>query len=208
MKLVILGATGGIGVELVRQAIERGHSVTAFVRTPERLNPFANRIRIVSGDLMNPAELGRVLDGHDGVLSGFGPRLPLAKADDDLLERFAATLTNAMREAAVKRAVIVSTAFLFKDSILPPTYLFGRLFFPSVVADASAMEQIVTASGLDWTLVRPPQLTDKPPTGRYRVREEHLPVFGFKIARADVADFMIRCAEHHASIRRIVGVCN
>lgn len=64
------------------------------------------------------------------------------------------------------------------------------------------------ASELDWTLVRPPQLTDKPETGRYRVRDEHLPVFGFKIARADVADFMIQCVEKHASIRKIVGVCH
>lgn len=208
MKLVVLGATGGIGVEIVRQAIERGHSVTAFVRTPERLSTLAGHIRLVQGNLMDAEELGQTLEGHDGVLSGFGPRLPLSKADADLLERFAATLTNAMLRTAVRRAVIVSTAFLFKDSIIPPTYLFGRLFFPSVVADASAMEQIVMASGLDWTLVRPPQLTDKPQTGRYRVREEHLPVFGFKIARADVANFMIQCVENRVSSRKIVGLCN
>jgi putative NADH-flavin reductase len=208
MKLVVLGATGGIGVEVVRQAIERGHSVTAFVRTPERLSKFAGDIRIVQGDMMNAAELGRALDGHDGVLSGFGPRLPLSKSDADLLERFAASLTNAMMHTTVRRAVIVSTAFLFKNSILPPAYLIGRLFFSGIVADASAMEQIVMESDLDWTLVRPPELTDKPQTGRYRVREEHLPAFGFKIARADVADFMIRCIENHASTRKVVGVCN
>ncbi|HEX4022742.1 MAG TPA: SDR family oxidoreductase [Acidobacteriaceae bacterium] len=208
MKLVVLGATGGIGVEIVRQAMERGHSVTAFVRTPGRLSTLAGQIQLVQGDLLDAAQLGRALEGHDGVLSGFGPRLPLSKTDVDLLERFATTLTNAMLRTAVRRAVIVSTAFLFKDSIIPPTYLFGRLFFPSVLADASAMERIVMASQLDWTLVRPPQLTDKPQTGRYRVREEHLPAFGFKIARADVANFMIQCVEHHASSRKIVGLCN
>jgi putative NADH-flavin reductase len=208
MKLVVLGATGGIGVEIVRQAIERGHSVTAFVRTPERLTAFAGHMRVVQGDLMNAVDLERTLDGHDGILSGFGPRLPLAKTDADLLERFAVTLTTAMLQAAIRRAIIVSTAFLFKDSIIPPTYLFGRLFFPSVVADASAMERIITASELDWTLVRPPQLIDKPQTGRYRVREGHLPALGFKIARSDVADFMIRCIENHESSCKIVGVCN
>jgi putative NADH-flavin reductase len=208
MKLVVLGATGGIGVEIVRQAIERGHSVTAFVRTPERLTAFAGHMRVVQGDLMNAVDLERTLDGHDGILSGFGPRLPLAKTDADLLERFAVTLTTAMLQAAIRRAIIVSTAFLFKDSIIPPTYLFGRLFFPSVIADASAMERIITASELDWTLVRPPQLIDKPQTGRYRVREGHLPALGFKIARSDVADFMIRCIENHESSCKIVGVCN
>jgi putative NADH-flavin reductase len=208
MKLIVLGATGGIGVEIVRQAVERGHSITAFVRAPGQLAAFGERIRVVQGDLMNAAELGRALERHDAVLSAFGPRLPLSKTDADLLQRFADTLTNAVRHTAVRRAVIVSTSFLFKDSIIPPTYLFGRLFFPKIVADASAMEQIVMKSELDWTLVRPPQLTDKPQTGRYRVREEHLPAFGFKIARADVADLMIRCVEEHRSSRKIVGVCN
>jgi putative NADH-flavin reductase len=208
MKLLVLGATGGVGLEMVRQAVERGHSVTAFVRAPERLKPFADRIQIVQGDLLNPTNLAPVLEGQDGVLSAFGPRLPLSKTDATLLERFASALTDAMSHSRVTRAVIVSTAFLFKDAVLPPAYLFGRLFFPSIVADASAMEKLVAKSGLDWTIVRPPQLTDKPRTGKYRTREGHLPPFGFKIARADVADCMLRIMENRASSRKVVGVCN
>src|SRR6266404_6817882 len=110
--------------------------------------------------------------------------------------------------AGVKRVVVESVAFLFKDSILPPAYLLGRLFFPSIVADASAMERIFKESELDWTMVRPPELTDKPFTGKYRVREGHLPRFGFKISRADVADYMLKATESHSSIRKVVGVCN
>jgi putative NADH-flavin reductase len=155
MKLAVLGATGGTGLEIVRQAIEHGHSVTAFVRSPELLKPFGNRITVRQGDLLNTAELAKAISGHDAILSGFGPRVPIAKADANLLRNFASALTTAMHQANVRRAVIVSTAFLFKDSILPPTYLFGRLFFPSVVIDASAMEGIIMASGLDWTIVRP-----------------------------------------------------
>jgi putative NADH-flavin reductase len=208
MKLVVLGATGGIGTEVVRQAVERGHSVTAFVRSPERLGAFAGNIRILQGDLLDAGELTGAFEGHDGVISAFGPRVPLKKHDADLLERFAHALTGAMLHAAVSRAVIVSTAFLFRGAIFPPAYLVGRLFFSSVVADASAMERIVTSSALDWTLVRPPQLTDKPRTGRYRAREGHLPVFGSKIARADVADFVIRCTEDRTSSHKIMGVSN
>jgi putative NADH-flavin reductase len=182
--------------------------VTAFVRTPERLSPFADRIKIVEGDLLTGAELGRAIEGHDAVLSGFGRRLPLSKTDADLLQRFAAALTSAMLHTTVRRLVIVSTAFLFKDSIIPPAYLVGRLFFPSIVADASNMENIVAKSELDWTIVRPPQLTDKPYTGKYRVREGHLPRFGFNISRADVADFMIKTAQDHVSSRKVVGVSN
>jgi putative NADH-flavin reductase len=207
MKLVVLGASGGVGLEIVRQAIERGHHVAALVRTPEPLKTLGDRIGLIRGDLLNRTDLERVVHGQDAVLSAFGPRLPLSKADSDLLQRFATALTSAMLHAAVSRLVIVSTSFLFKDSIIPPAYLFGRLFFPSVVTDASGMENIVAKSGLDWTIVRPPQLTNKAYTGKYRIRVGHLPIFGFNIARADVADFMIKAVEDRASIGKVVGVC-
>src|SRR6266700_382706 len=208
MKLVVLGATGGTGLEIVRRAIEHGHSVTAFVRSPERLKPFRDRITVRQGDLLNSAELEQVIKGHDAVVSGFGPRAPVSKADANLLQQFAVALTSAMLQAGVRRVVVESVAFLFKDSIVPPTYLFGRLFFARIVADASSMERVFEESQLDWTMVRPPELTDKPYTGKYRVREGRLPRFGFKISRADVADFMLKAVEDHVSSRKVVGVCN
>jgi putative NADH-flavin reductase len=208
MKLAVLGATGGTGLEIVRQAIQQGHSVTGLVRSPDGLKQFANRMTVRPGDLLNSTDLEHVIQGHDAVLSAFGPRVPISKQDVDLLQRFAVALTSAMARAGVRRAVVESVAFLFKDSIVPPTYLFGRLFFPTVVADASAMERIFNESGLDWTMVRPPQLSDKPYTGRYRVGVGRLPVFGFKISRADVADFMIKTAEDPSSIHKIIGVSN
>lgn len=206
MKLLILGATGATGLEVVTQAIERGHSVTAFVRNPDPLKRFVDRITVVRGNLLDNAELGGVLVGQDAVLSAFGPRLPISKDDADLLQRFGLALTSAMQKAGVRRTVIESTAFLFKDAVFPPAHLFGRLFFPGVVRDADAMETTFQKSGLDWTLVRPPQLTNKPRTGKYRTLEGHLPPFGFNISRADVADFMIKAGEDHASIQKIIGV--
>jgi len=137
MKLLILGATGGIGLEIVRQAVARHHSVTAFVRSPARLAAFQDRISFQQGDLLSTSELERAIQGSDAVLSAFGPRVPVVKADATLLRDFASALTSAMRRVSVRRLVIVSTAFLFRDSILPPAYLVGRLFFPGVVADAS-----------------------------------------------------------------------
>jgi len=208
MKLVVLGATGSTGLEIVRQAIERGHCVTAFVRSPERLKPFNDRITVKQGDVLNSADLERVIQGHEAVVSAFGPRVPVSKTEANLLQQFAVALTSAMLHADVRRVVVESVAFLFKDSLVPPAYLFGRLFFPGRVADASAMERVFEESELDWTMVRPPELTDKPYTGEYRVREGHLPRFGFKISRADVADFMIKAVENHVFSRKIVGVCN
>lgn len=208
MNLLVLGATGGTGLEIVRQALARGHSVTALVRSPEKLQQFRNLIHVVHGNLLDSSTLERVIRGRDAIVSGFGPRVPLAKSEEHLLEQFAAALTTAMSHTEVRRAVIESVAFLFKDSIIPPAYFVGRLLFPRTVADAAAMERIFQQSGIDWTLVRPPELTDKPYTGNYRVREGHLPPFGFKISRADVADFMIKTAEDHSSSRKIFGVCN
>jgi putative NADH-flavin reductase len=208
MKLVILGATGGTGLELIRRSLAHGHSVTTFVRAPQRLDEFRNQITIKQGDLLNQDALARVLRGHDAILSGFGPRVPIAKSDAHLLEEFATVLTGAMRDASVRRAVIISTAFLFKDSIIPPTYLVGKLLFPTVVTDSAALERIFQKSQLDWTLVRPPQLTDTSFSGKYRVRLGHLPRFGFKIARADVADYFIKAASDNTLVRKIVGVSN
>jgi putative NADH-flavin reductase len=113
-----------------------------------------------------------------------------------------------MPAAGVQRVVVESVAFLFKNSIFPPAYLLGRLFFPGAVADASAMERIFADTELDWTMVRPPELMDQPYTGKYRVREGHLPRFGLKICRADVADLMIKLAENGASIGKVVGIAN
>ncbi len=208
MKLIVLGATGGTGLQIVRQALERGHSVTALVRSAERLNGFKDRINVRLGDVLDPAELERTIQRHDAVLSALGPRLPISKADANLLQRFAVALTTAMPRTGVKRAVVESVAFLFKNSVLPPAYLLGRLFLSQVVADTSAMERIFVQSELDWTMVRPPELTDKAFTGKYRVREEHLPFFGFRVSRADVADFMIKAVENHSSSRKVVGISN
>lgn len=208
MKLLVLGATGGIGLEIVRQAIDGGHQVSAFVRTPERLKEFGDRLTVIQGDVLNGAEIERALEGQDAVLSGFGAREPRSKADADLLRRFAVALTRAMLHANIRRVVVVSVAFLFRDSIIPPTYLFGRLFFRGVVIDASEMEEVFRKSALDWTILRPPRLTDQPRTGKYRVREGHLPRFGFKIARADVAEFMISAVQNRGTIGKIVGLSN
>jgi len=208
MRIVVLGATGGTGMELIKQSLAMGHSVTAFVRSPVSLRVFDKEIDIKIGDLLNREALARVLEGQDAVLSGFGPRVPIAKSDAHLLRDFANGLTAAMQQAAVRRVVLISTAFLFKDSFIPPTYLLGKMLFPSVVSDSAELESIIQRSDLDWTIVRPPQLTDRPLTGEYRKRIGHLPRFGFKISRADVADYFVKALSSKSVVRTIVGISN
>ena len=120
MKLLVLGATGGTGLEIVKQALDRGHSITTLVRAPDRLRPFRNRINVEQGDLLKITDLQHAMAGQDAVLTAFGPRVPIAKSDSDLLTRFGVALVNAMRRAGVKRVVVESVAFLFRNSIMPP----------------------------------------------------------------------------------------
>ena len=204
MKLLVLGATGGTGLEVIRLAKERGHAVTALVRNPEKLAGFDNRIGVVKGDLLSPSELEASVQGQDAVLSAFGPLADKAR----LWKQYASALTEAMSSSRIRRVMVLSVAFLFKDSIIPPAYFAGRLFFRDTVIGAAEMEEIFMKSGLEWTIARPPRLTDGAYTGKYRVREGHLPRFGFTVSRADVADYMIKAVEGRADIGKIVGVCN
>jgi putative NADH-flavin reductase len=208
MKLAILGATGATGLEIVGQATARGHSVTAIVRSPDRLREFDHRITVRQANLLDSAELEQVLRGSDAIVTGFGPRILPSKAEAHLLERFARAVTKAMVRARVRRVVVESVAPLFKGSMIPPWNLLGTLLFPALLRDAAAMEKIFQESELDWTMVRPPRLTDKPYTGKYRIQEGQLPRFAFQASRADVADLMIKAVEYHLSIRKIVGVCS
>jgi len=204
MKLLVLGATGGTGLEVIRLAKERGHAVTALVRNPEKLAGFDNRIGVVKGDLLSPSELEASVQGQDAVLSAFGPLADKVR----LWKQYASALTEAMSSSRIRRVMVLSVAFLFKDSIIPPAYFAGRLFFRDTVIGAAEMEEIFMKSGLEWTIARPPRLTDGAYTGKYRVREGHLPRFGFTVSRADVADYMIKAVEGRADIGKIVGVCN
>src|ERR1700733_6302085 len=103
MKIVVLGATGGTGLEIVRQAMERGHVVTALVRSPEKLHTYAGSIMIKQGSPLNARELEEILVGQDCVLSAFGPRVPIAQTDHHLLRDFATALTTAMMRTGTKR---------------------------------------------------------------------------------------------------------
>jgi putative NADH-flavin reductase len=202
MRLFVLGATGAIGRHLLRLGIERGHRLTAYVRSPHKLSPQGGRLDVVKGDLFDADAMARSLAGHDAVLSAFGPttvRTSTLRGD------FGHTLASALREGGVRRVQLVSAAFLFREvgllgALLKPT------LFRFMAPDMAAMEREIMQEDLDWTVVRPPRLTNGPPTRGYRVADGELPASGYVISRADVADFMINEAETPSHLRRIVGL--
>lgn len=203
MRILLLGATGKTGLQIIDQAVLRGFHVTALVRSPEKLAGRERSIEVLRGDVCDEHLLGRALVGHDAVVSALGHR---GLGRSSLLTDSAGALIPAMRAAGVERALFVSVALLFRDAGLFAT-LIRKTVLRNVVADAAAMEMLVAASGLDWTIVRPPILTNGPKTFRYRAADGAMPERTLPVvSRADLADFLLEEVEHPAHSGRIVGV--
>lgn len=226
MKITVIAATGGIGRLVLDQALAAGHDVTAVVRNPARLagpdgSPPAG-VRVVATDLADadPALLRSAVDGADAVLSGLGAR---SAADHGVALRGTRAVVHAMQDTGARRLVVVSAAPIGTVPTparpAPPRHDPGEgpvmryVLTPLVkrvlrahYADLAFMEDEVAASGLDWTVVRPPRLTDRPLTGVYRTAEGRNVRGGRTVPRADVAHHMLHLAQQPQTVRRIVAV--
>ena len=224
MKLTIFAATGGIGRQLLGQAVAAGHDVTAVARNPRGLSPVP--ARAVAADLASadPAALQPAVAGADAVLSALGPR---TKADAGVAARGTEVITEAMRAAGVRRVIVVSAApigtIASPGRPHPPRHDPGDGFIiryladPIVkralrahYADLARMEDVLrdSDSDLDWTIVRPPRLTDKPVTGRYRTAYGQNIRRGVFVSRADVAHYMLSVLDNPETFRQTVGIAS
>jgi putative NADH-flavin reductase len=201
MNLFVLGATGGIGRLVLEQALARGHRVTAFVRSPQKIALQNERLQILKGDPLNAEDLAARLPGHDVVISSLG-----SSQRTTLLQDSVRSIVCAMKRASVRRILVVSVGFLFSETGLPGALL-RNLILKNTGKDAAAMESILMREPLQWTVVRPPRLTNAKASGKYRVMDGHMPKRGFTISRADVADFLLNEVEGPAHLHQIVGVC-
>ena len=206
MRLFILGATGGTGRQLIDQALARGHEVTAFVRSPEKLGPRREGLSERQGDPRDATALTAALGGHDAVLSALGPPglEPPGLGRSMILPDSARSTVSAMQSSGIRRLLIVSAAILFEDMGLLAALL-RRTLLRNVVVGSSEMERIVTASNLDWTIVRPPRLTNGPLTGRYQVADRRFPPGKRTLSRADVAHFLLDELDQRTRVRQVVG---
>ena len=192
MRLFILGSTGKIGGRLVAQALSRSHSVTTFGRSA---------LNSVTGNPMNADALAAALPNHDAVLSVLGTR---GLGRTSVLIDSARATVDAMRRARVRRLIIVSSA-LQDLHIGWLTRFLSRTLLRPITADQRAMEDIVTKSDLDWTVLRPPMLTSGPLTARYKVTQTApAQSAGMKMSRDDVAHMMLEVAESGSHVKEIV----
>jgi putative NADH-flavin reductase len=199
MKLFVIGATGRTGRKVVQQALARGHEVTAFVRSPEAITSKNERLAVVKGDAMDEDELTRAMQNHDAVLSTLGPRKPFKPSS--LLRDSALATTRAMQRSGVKRLVILSAAAHFPG--IPNRIV--SFILRNHIRDSLAMEEVVQSAGLDWTIARPPRLTEEENSG-YRSREGAAPPRSFTLSRQAVAAFMLDAIEQKKHFRKIVGI--
>ncbi|NVB83518.1 MAG: NAD(P)H-binding protein [Kofleriaceae bacterium] len=203
LRLLILGATGGTGRKLLAQALERGHHVTALVRSPDKLAP-RDRLKIAGGNPLDERTL-RALGAHDAVISVVGPPGP---GQSVVMRECARACVAAMTAVGARRLVAVSVALLFRDAGWLAAVL-RRTVLRGTVEDAAAMEQIITESSLDWTIVRPPRLTNNSRSEGHDLAVDHLPSGAGSTAtlgRDALARFLIEEAERPAHVRQIVGI--
>jgi uncharacterized protein YbjT (DUF2867 family) len=190
MKILVLGATGGTGRLIVADAVAKGHAVVALVRSaPAADLPGA---KLIEGDARDESTLGRALDGCDAVVSALGTGMGLRKVS--LLTEATHALVPAMTRSGAGRLVCIS-ALGVGNSRGHGGFVFDRIFQPLLLSqaykDKDRQEAAIRASSLDWVIVRPAMLTDDPARGKVRAVADLAGVKGGKVARADVARFVV-----------------
>ncbi len=202
MKILILGSTGGTGQQLVTQALNQNHQVTALARDPFKLRLNHEKLTVVKGSVLDKDLLANVLEGNDAVLSALGVGRSLKSRD--LISNAVRIIIPAMNEKNVKRLIFLSAFGVgetFKQANFIQRIAF-RLFLRNIYADKSNADDQIRNSALDWTLVYPVLLTDAPRTGKYHVGETFEMKGMPKIPRADVAEFMLRQLTENTFIKK------
>ncbi len=193
MKLIIFGSTGGTGRQVVTQALEQGHDVTAFARSPEKLDQKHEKLKVVQGNILDFPSVERAIQGQDAVLCTLG----MSMKDKTMLRANGTkNIIRAMEKTGVKRFICQSSAGVGDSSDMLPflmKYLIVPFMLRRAFADHEIQENYIKESQLDWIIVRPAALTDGEHTGSYQhgYTADNKTVTN-KISRADTADFMLK----------------
>ena len=207
MKLIIFGSTGGTGRELLKQALDQGHNVVAYARNPAKIDDIKHAgLQVVRGDILDPAVVESATAGQEAVLSTIGAGAERTTLREDGTRN----IVEAMERTGVQRLISQSSLGVGDSRAnlsFFTKYIIVSVFLRHAFADHERQEAVIKQSSLDWTIVRPPHLTNNPRTGAYR--------HGFpttdrritgKISRADVADFMLSQLADDTYLHQTPGV--
>jgi uncharacterized protein YbjT (DUF2867 family) len=207
MKISIIGASQGTGALAVKEALERGHAVTAFSRSPERLAFRNPQLTLRAGDFLNAGSVNGAVQGQDAVILTASPtNFKAFKENPNYFSQGTGYVLEAMQTYGVKRLVVLS-AFGVGETFAVSSFLLRRVLIPIFLAPAYAdherQEQLVRKSPVDWVLARPTRLTDGPARKRY-VKETSPKAVPNSISRADVAEFLVEAATTDKWLRQAV----
>ncbi|RAZ66964.1 NAD(P)-dependent oxidoreductase [Planococcus maitriensis] len=203
MKIIVFGATGGVGRSVVEQALEHGYEVTAFVRTPDKLKVTGDKLTVVQGDAFHVEQVSAAIAGQDVVVSCLGSNQGMKKSDD--LRTMAKNIVAGMQKQGVRRIVYTASAGINDE--LPG--IGGKLMMgvlKQVLIDHRAAVDAIQEAGLNYTIVRPMGLTNENVTGQYRESEESVPSKSKTIPRADVAHFILKTLGDAAYENKSIGI--
>ena len=207
MKIAVIGASAGIGLETVKLALERNHEVTTLSRSIIQLpkNPL---LKSIIGDALNKKDLNQAIEGADAVIVTLGTRKNMNQTT--LFSEFAKRLVDVQKESNSKAAHLIVTGFGTGNSANYVGWfvkLFLKYFLKDVYADKAKMENLISESGLNWLIVRPGRLLDEPRTEKYRIETSLYK--GIKIGainRSDVADYLVKQAEQPTDLMKFSAI--
>jgi putative NADH-flavin reductase len=211
-KLLVIGANGGIGRQCIEIALKAGHQVTAVLRNPANLTLTHHNLEVVQGDIMYPETFEKYLASTDAVISAIGVKGGLlSDKPTTLYSQGNANLLAAMSKMGVSRVFFISASAIEISPVLP---FFIRLVAKYIVQnllrnmydDLRKMEKLVKESNSTWTIMRPPQLNDKPVTGNYRFAINSFLKNCLSISRADVAHFIINNIGNEATYKTTIEI--
>lgn len=205
MKIIVFGANGGIGSKVVEQGLEAGHEMTAVVRRPESITIQHPNLKVVQGDALKPETILKPMAGQEAVISALGIR---TDEPTTVYSQGVANIIQAMQANGVQRLMCISASGLDPGPLYQK--VIAKLFlwraFKHSYSDLVRMEAVVHASSVNWTIVRPPRLTDKARTGHYKIAvNQHLPN-GLMLSRADTADYMLNHLTDKQTYRGLVEI--
>jgi putative NADH-flavin reductase len=211
-RLLIIGANGGIGKQAVLQALNAGYKVTALVRNPAKLTLQHANLEIVKGDALVQESFEHHLKNKDAVISALGVSGGIfSDKPTTTYSQGNANLLQAMKKNGVSRAFFISASALDISPVLPffvriaAKYILQKLL-KNMYDDLRIMEKLIKTSNINWTIIRPPRLTDGPVTGQYRLAINHFLKNGLSISRADVAHYMINNLEDKNSYKATIEI--
>ena len=193
-KIIVFGATGGTGKQVVEQALEEGHKVTVIVRNPDAITMNHRNLEIIKGDVLQPITFENALKEKDAVVSCLGSKVGKPTV---VYSKGTSNIASAMSKAEINRIICISAGAV----IVPPKisllmkfvakHILQRIF-KYMYADMLLMEKNLKESPLNWTVIRPARLTNKKHTGKYRTTVNEALSNPSKISRADLADYIIK----------------